>query len=560
MGSPNPTKTTITNIPPFRSDLAFPKMSSDMLDRARNYGTEEVVPANSSLFSRGSRDVDMYVVLEGTVEIYSDATGDFHVTLAHLNSGQFTGELDLLNSRRTLVNGCTVTECRLLRIARTELQRLLRAEGDIANLILQSSMWRRLGFLSTTSGGVILYGDRRDAQTIRIQRFLTQNSYPHQVEDSAEEIRQIREGKQLASEDLPVVLLPDQSLLRRPTIRELADQLGLAEDPDPAKQYDLIVVGAGPAGLAAAVYGASEGLSTLVVEGIGPGGQAGTSSKIENYLGFPTGVSGEELAYRAQTQAQKFGARIAVSRDAIALERAEGLLRLTLDGTVIVDGRSIVIATGAQYRKLAAENYERFENRGIQYAATAIEGNLCHDQEVTVVGGGNSAGQAAVFLSSIAKHVHLIVRKKSLSSTMSQYLISRIESSSRITLHTETEVVRLDGEIALETITLRHNPSGTLDTKACRQLYVMIGAEPNTKWLSPLLKLDEKGFILTGDGNGFETSRYATSAPGVFAVGDVRAGSVKRVASAVGEGSVVISDVHRYLANVNTLQPIATGG
>jgi thioredoxin reductase (NADPH) len=286
-----------------------------------------------------------------------------------------------------------------------------------------------------------------------------------------------------------------------------------------------------------------------VIEGTAPGGQAGTSSKIENYLGFPTGISGQRLASRAQLQALKFGVRFAISRDVVTAEQIGGIHKLTLAGGISVCSRSVVIASGAQYRKLSVENYSQFENHGIYYAATAMESLLCRDQEVIVVGGGNSAGQAAVFLSGIAKHVHHIVRGKSLASTMSQYLISRIENSSRITLYTEAEIVKLEGGSSLERVSWINRRSGDLAVKPIGNVFVMIGAEPNSGWLFGAVKLDKKGFILTGGTDGFEMTPYATSVPGMFAVGDVRSNSVKRVASAVGEGSVVISDVHRYLAD-----------
>ncbi len=348
---------------------------------------------------------------------------------------------------------------------------------------------------------------------------------------------------------LPAVVLSDGRTLYRPTIAELADELGITELPDPEMIYDVVVVGAGPAGLAAAVYAASEGLCTIVIEGTAPGGQAGTSSKIENYLGFPTGISGQRLASRAQLQALKFGVRFAISREVVTAEQIDGIHKLTLAGGISVCSRSVVIATGAQYRKLSVEDYSRFENHGIYYAATAMESLLCRDNEVIVVGGGNSAGQAAVFLSGIARHVHHIVRGKSLASTMSQYLVSRIENSSRITLYTESEIVKLEGASSLECVAWINRRSGDLTVQPIGSVFVMIGAEPNTGWLFGTVKLDKKGFILTGGIDGFDSSPYATSTPGIFAVGDVRSNSVKRVASAVGEGSVVISDVHRYLAD-----------
>jgi len=347
----------------------------------------------------------------------------------------------------------------------------------------------------------------------------------------------------------PAVVLSDGRTLYRPTITQLADELGITELPDPTMIYDVAVVGAGPSGLAAAVYAASEGLCTIVIEGTAPGGQAGTSSKIENYLGFPTGISGQRLASRAQLQALKFGVRFAISRQVVTAEQVDGIHRLTLAGGIPVCARAVVVASGAQYRKLAVENYSDYENRGIYYAATAMEAVSCRESEVIVVGGGNSAGQAAVFLSGIAKHVHHIVRGKSLAATMSQYLITRIESSARITLHCQSEIVGLEGAKSLEFVDWKNRTTGETTRRPVSSVFVMVGAEPNSGWLYGSVKLDKKGFILTGGGEGFNSTPYATSVPGMFAVGDVRSASVKRVASAVGEGSVVISDVHRYLAD-----------
>jgi thioredoxin reductase (NADPH) len=331
-------------------------------------------------------------------------------------------------------------------------------------------------------------------------------------------------------------------------VATLADELGISELPDKSIIYDVAVVGAGPAGLAAAVYAASEGLSTVVIEGIAPGGQAGTSSKIENYLGFPTGISGQRLANRAFVQSLKFGVRFAISREAVTLESNSDVHKITLEGGIALCSRAVVIATGVQYRKLPLENYDNFENQGIYYAATGMETAYCRDKEVVVVGGGNSAGQAALFLSQTAAHVYLMIRGKSLSATMSQYLLSRIEQSRRITILTETEIVLLEGGRHLEQVTWVNIRDGSRTTKSIQDLFVMIGAQPNTSWLKGVVALDEKGFVNTGGSQGFENTPYATNNAGIYAVGDVRNTSVKRVASAVGEGSVVVSDLHRYLA------------
>jgi thioredoxin reductase (NADPH) len=539
-------KTSIWDNPEYRPDLAFAKLTDDMVERLRPFGQEETFPAEVPLFTCGERQVDMFVVLEGQVDISLPLANGEPKVIAHHRRFDFSGELNLLTTQGTLVNARTVKESRLLRISRSELQKLMRAEGDIANLITSATVWRRIGILAEENAGIVVTGSANDATTTEIQRFLVRNSYPHKiVPPSAEEISQSDAGFLL-----PAAKLSDGRILHRPTITQLADELGITELPDPEMIYDVAVVGAGPAGLAAAVYAASEGLCTIAIESIAPGGQAGASSKIENYLGFPTGVSGQRLASRAQLQALKFGVRFAISRETIAAEQVDGIHKLTLAGGIPVRSRAVVVASGAQYRKLSVENYTEFENRGIYYAATAMESAFCREKEVIVIGGGNSAGQAALFLSGIAKHVHHIIRAKSLSKTMSQYLISRLESSSRITLYDQSEIVKLEGNSSsLEYVTWTNRRTGESIVKPIGNVFVMIGAEPNSGWLYGTVQLDKKGFIITGGTEGFESTPYATSVAGMFAVGDVRSKSVKRVASAVGEGSVVIADVHRYLAD-----------
>jgi thioredoxin reductase (NADPH) len=458
----------------------------------------------------------------------------------------FTGEINLLNSQRAVVEARTISESRLLRIDHRKLQPLMRAEGDIANLIVQAVVWRRIGIMRDASTGVVLMGHPNDARTTLLQRFFVRNNYPYRIEEVAPEFT--GEGVSGVA-GLPEVRLSDGRVLHQPTIPELADELGITELPDPELIYDVAVVGAGPSGLAAAVYAASEGLNTIVIEGLAPGGQAGTSSKIENYLGFPTGIAGQQLATRAQLQALKFGVQFAISRETVTVQQVDGIHKLLLTGDIPVCARAVVVATGAQYRRLTVENYKNYENRGLFYAATPMESILCRDKDVIVVGGGNSAGQAAMFLSGIARHVYHLVRGPSLAATMSQYLVSRIESSSRISLCTDSEIVALEGEPALQSVTWVNRSTGERTQKAIEDIFVMIGAEPNSGWLYGTVQLDQKGFILTGGVHGFERTPYSTSVPGIYAVGDVRANSVKRVASAVGEGSVVISDVHRYLAN-----------
>jgi thioredoxin reductase (NADPH) len=543
-------KSSAWNTPDFRPDLAYPKLTEEMVERVRSYAREETFPANVPLFTRGERQVDMFVVLDGEVAVSLPTANGESKIIAHHQRFDFSGELNLLTSQGSLVEARTVKESHLLRIPRNELQKLMRAEGDIANLITSATIWRRIGILGEETSGVVLMGHANDAETTELQRFLIRNSYPHRiVVEPAEEDSLPDDDLSDHEPTLPAVILSDGRTLHRPTITQLADELGITELPDPEMIYDLAVVGAGPSGLAAAVYAASEGLCTIVIESTAPGGQAGTSSKIENYLGFPTGISGQRLASRAQLQALKFGVRFAISRETITAEQVDGIHRLTLSGGIPVRSRSVVVASGAQYRKLSVENYGRFENCGIYYAATAMESAFCREKEVIVVGGGNSAGQAAIFLSGVAKHVHHIVRGKSLASTMSQYLVSRIENSSHITLYAQSEIVKLEGRSSLDCVTWINRETGELIVRPIESVFAMIGAEPNSGWLFGTVRLDEKGFILTGGTDGFESTPYATSVPGMFAVGDVRSKSVKRVASAVGEGSVVISYVHSYLAD-----------
>jgi thioredoxin reductase (NADPH) len=467
---------------------------------------------------------------------------------------QFTGELDLFNNRAVLVGARTGADSRLVRVKRPDFRRLIDSEPDIGEIVTRAFILRRVGLMRHEQGAIVLIGSPRDGDTLRLQRFLARNGYPHHLVD----IDRDPAGDgfvaclKLESGDLPAVVLPAGEALKNPGTAALADALGLTERFDPSRVYDLAVVGAGPAGLAAAVYGASEGLDTVVIEGLAPGGQAGTSSRIENYLGFPTGISGQALAGRAQVQAQKFGARLAISRRAAGLDCGGTPYCLTLDDGQRVAARAIVIASGARYRKLDVEDYERLEGRGIHYAANWIEGNLCSGEEVAVVGGGNSAGQAAVFLSQHARHVHILVRGPGLAATMSDYLVQRIGASPRITLHCHCEIVRLAGDHLLEEVTWRDLRSGTEETRPIGNLFVMIGARPNTDWLDGCVPLDRGGFVVTGrDAAGMALgSPYATERPGIFAVGDVRSGSTKRVASSVGEGSVVISAVHAWLAEM----------
>jgi thioredoxin reductase (NADPH) len=473
----------------------------------------------------------MFVVLDGELEVFLPSLSGGLKTFARHRNNEFSGELGLLNSQRSVAEVRTTAESRLLRISRKELRFLMLAEGDIANIIVSAVIWRRIGINAEASSGLVIRGCAGDAELMRLQRFFVRNYYPHRIE----EIDGNDAGSDRSAVELPAVALPDGRTLVRPTIMALADELGITEMPDLHTIYDVAVVGAGPGGLAAAVYAASEGLSTIVIEGIAPGGQAGTSSKIENYLGFPTGVSGAQLASRGHLQALKFGVHFAISREIVSVQQIGGIHKLTLAGGQTVCSRAVVVASGAQYRRLTVKNHSDFENRGVYYAATAMESLLCREREIIVVGGGNSAGQAAVFLSGVAKHVHHIIRGPSLESTMSQYLISRIDKSPHITLYTNSEIEGLEGDLSLKSVTWTNRKNGEKTTRPVTSVFVMIGAEPNSGWLFGTLKLDNKGFVLTGNDVGFEGTPYATSVPGIYAVGDVR-GKASRLSSGRGIG------------------------
>ncbi len=545
MGNPDTTGLRGDGSDPYaRPEQTFPVLDEEMAARLARFGTRESVADGAYIFRRGERTVDFFLICSGEIAIidHHDHGGE---SIVHSHrERQFTGELDLFNDRKILVSGRAVGPADVVRVPRADFRAMIAAEPDIGEIIMRAFILRRVALMQHQQGGVTLVGPARSADTVRINAFLTRNGYPHRTIDSSSDpdAAAFLQGFGLDGGDLPVVISEDQ-ILRNPSTHELADALGVAVSIDHDRLHDVIVVGAGPAGLAAAVYAASEGLDTLIVESTAPGGQAGTSSKIENYLGFPTGISGQALAGRAQVQAQKFGARLAVSRAATGLECGGDHFSIALEDGTQAKARAVVAATGARYRKLDLPNYARLEGAGIYYAATAMEAQLCSGRPVVVVGGGNSAGQAAVFLSRHAAHVHILVRSQGLAATMSSYLIDRIEASEAITLHPFTEITALEGEPHLESLVWRDRNTGETTQVEVGALFVMIGAQPCSDWLQGCAALDDNGFILTGDGcTPFETSR-----PGLFAVGDVRSGSVKRVASGVGEGSVVVQAVHGFI-------------
>jgi thioredoxin reductase (NADPH) len=542
--------------PDARVAQTFPRLTDDLVRRVSAYGVEQKFADGDVVFARGARGVDFFLVLDGEVEIFdTDACGRENVFTIH-SSGQFTGELNQFNEQPILVSGRARGATRVIRVPRPDFAKMMACEPDLAEIIMRAFILRRVGLIRHARGGVVLIGGIRDADTLRLQRFLVRNGFPHRLVDADgdPEARSMLHHFRIADDSLPAVITPGERVLANPTTTALADALGLTQRIDPLHVYDVAVVGAGPAGLSAAVYAASEGLDTLVLEAIAAGGQAGTSSKIENYLGFPTGISGQALAGRAQVQAQKFGARFEVARQVSALDCDATPFRVHLADGQTAATRAIVLATGARYRRLDVPNYDRFEGQGIHYAATTTEAQLCGGQAVVVVGGGNSAGQAATFLARTVTRVHIVIRGRNLSATMSDYLVQRITASPKITVHPRCEITALEGDDNLRRVTWTNCDSGESEMLATGNLFVMIGAAPNTEWLRGRIRLDPNGFIVAGiaaDGSHL-SSPYATAVPGVFTVGDVRAGSVKRVANAVGEGSVVVLAIHQYLNPANT--------
>ena len=539
----------------------FPVLSDAQVARVRKFATEKTFDEGQLVWEQGDYGIPFYVVLEGEMAITHPRGAEEDPITVH-RKNQFTGEVDLLNDRRSIVRGRARTALRVLAVDRKDLRALIQGDGDLSEVLMRAFILRRVGLLSAGWSEVVVIGSSHSAATLRIQAFLSRNTHPfHYVDvDRDPDVKTMLEQFKVTPNDVPIVICRGDLVLKNPSDFEVAECLGFNRAVALDVGRDVIVCGAGPAGLAAAVYAASEGLDVLVIEASAPGGQAGSSSKIENYLGFPTGISGQALAGRAFTQAEKFGARFAIARGAVRLHCDDVPYGVELEGGGIVRGRAVIVATGVAYNKLEVPNLARFEGVGIYYAATYVESTLCDDEEVIVVGGGNSAGQAATFLARRSKHVHILIRGPNLAASMSHYLIRRIEDAPNITLHRNTQITSLEGEGHLERVTWRDEKTGEESTHAIRHLFSMVGAKPNTEWLNGCLHTDDKGFVYAGaeipkellsppcwplvrSPHLFETSR-----PRVFAVGDVRSGSVKRVASAVGEGSVCVQLLHRVLA------------
>jgi thioredoxin reductase (NADPH) len=540
---------------PEQPDAMFLKLDDAQIARLAEFGNQRRVEPGEVLFDRGDTDHGVIVVLDGHIEIDGVADREESV-LRVLARGDFTGEVTHLSGRPSLVRCRAQEASTVLEIDRPNLRRIMQTDATLGETFLRAFLLRRVYLIAHSVGSAVLVGSSNSGDTLRLREFLTRNGYPYTYIDVERDpdVQAVLDQFEIRVTDIPVLICGGHLVLRNPSNAEAAARFGLNAGIDERDVYDLIVVGAGPSGLAAAVYGASEGLKVLVLESTGPGGQAGASSRIENYLGFPTGISGQDLANRAFVQAEKFGAQIAVARSARTLKCLHPPYTIELDDGGSVQARSIIVAAGAQYRKLDLPNIAQFEGAGIYYAATLMEAQLCGNVEVAVVGGGNSAGQAALFLSESAKHVYILVRGPGLAETMSRYLIARIEACREIALKPLTEIEALEGATRLERVRWRDKKTGTTETHEIQHVFLMTGANPNTAWLQGCLALDEKHFIKTGTdlGPDWHASRppflLETSVPGIFAVGDVRAGSVKRVASAVGEGSMAVQFVHRILA------------
>jgi thioredoxin reductase (NADPH) len=532
-----------------RGPQMFPRLSDDEIARLSKFGEPRSYQAGNYIVRVGERGPGLMLVLSGQVEVTRRERGESIHIVTH-ERGNFMGELAQLSGRPYLVDEKALTDVEAVAIAPDRLRALLIAEADLGERIMRALILRRVGLIETGAGPIII-GDPGDADVLRLVNFLRRNGHPYQQLDPAEDncAGTLVERFHVETEEMPIVLCPAGQLLRNPGEDQIARCVGLVGAIDGNKLYDVIVIGAGPAGLATSVYGASEGLSVLAIDCRSFGGQAGASARIENYLGFPTGISGMALMGRAFSQAQKFGVEVAIPDEAVKLQCGNDPCLVQLKTGERVRARTVVIATGARYRRLGVERLDEFEGSSVHYWASPLEADLCASQEVALVGGGNSAGQATVFLATRARHVTLIARRP-LSETMSQYLLERIAAQPNIDVVTGCEISALEGAGgALEAVRWRDRSSGTVTRRAVRYLFSFIGAEPNTDWLAASgLKLDDRGFVLTGDEIEEGRLPLETSRPGVFAVGDVRACSVKRVAASVGDGAQVVASIHAYLA------------
>jgi thioredoxin reductase (NADPH) len=538
--------------------VAFPLLDAVELERLEAVGTRRSVSAGEYLFREGDPATDFYVVLSGAVDIFMRTDGADRLVTHHV-PGRFVGELNLLTGQRTIVTAVVAEAGEVLVVAAEAFRQIIRTDPRVSDRILAAFLARRTELFSASSAAIRVVGSKYSPELTPIREFLYRSRIPHELMDPDEDphVEEVLREFGVTPDELPVVIATG-SVLRRPTPGALAEYLGLTVESLPGRCFDLVVVGAGPAGLAAAVYGASEGLGTLALDMIAVGGQAGTSSRIENYFGFPIGISGGDLTQRAMVQAEKFGARLVNPCAAVSLREKAGHLVVDLTDGTSVAGRAVIVASGARYRRLGATNLEQYEASSVFYAATELEARLCAGSPVVVAGGGNSAGQAALFLADKGCHVSIVIRGHDLGASMSRYLVDRVEAHERVKVRSSTSISALDGDQSLSTVLVTGKDGE--DAISCVGLFSFIGADPSSAWLSGCAALDEKGFVLTDRSLGPENLDnrweifarsplpFETSHPGLFAVGDVRSGSTKRVAAAVGEGSAAVRSVHEYLS------------
>ena len=542
------------------ASLLFPVLSPAQIARIASQGVVRPIARGEVLIEGGQTNVPFFVLKAGEIEVIRPSALD-EVLIATVRPAQFTGDISMILGRPAQMRLRVSASGEVVQLTRDQMHALIQTDAEIGEVLMKALMHRRAAVVARGIGDVLLIGSVGSGATLRIKQFLTRNGHPFKYLDIDRDadVRQLLDRFRVEPSEIPVVICRGEAVLKNPTNQEIADCLGFNQGIDHTQRRDVVIVGAGPAGLAAAVYAASEGLDVLVIEASSPGGQAGSSSRIENYLGFPAGISGRDLAGRAYAQAQKFGAEVMIAKGAAKLVCQNNAYGVRLDDGVTIPARTVVIATGARYHRPSLANLCQFEGAGVYYNATFMEAQLCEGDEVIVVGGANSAGQAAVFLAQTVRHVHLLVRSSSLSASMSRYLIRRIEETPTIHVKTRTEIVALEGTDHLELVQCRDG-SGALTRHDIKHVFLMTGADANTGWLNGGVALDTKGFVKTGRDltkEDLDAARWPadrspylleTSLPGVFAVGDVRCGSVKRVASAVGEGSIAVSFVHRALA------------
>jgi thioredoxin reductase (NADPH) len=542
-----------------RIEKIFPKLTPAQIDRIAAHGHIRSVQSGEVLIEQGHSAAPFFVVVSGELEVVRPSV-PVETLVTIYESGQFTGEVGTLSGRRSLFRVRATKPSKIIELDRQQMLALIQTDAELGEILMRAFILRRVELIAAGVGDVVLVGSTYSASTHRIKEFLMRNGQPYSYMNLERDpdVQNLVDSFQISASEIPVLICRGQLVLRNPSNQEIADCLGFNESIEQTHVRDLIIIGAGPSGLAAAVYGASEGLDVMVLETGSPGGQAGSSSKIENYLGFPTGISGQDLAARAYFQAQKFGTDIVIAKaKRLVCDRKPYVVEI--ENGARIPARTIVIATGAEYRRPPCKHLSRFEGVGVYYGATFVEAQLCGGEEVIVVGGGNSAGQAAVFLAETTKRVHMLVRSAGLAESMSRYLIRRIEETPTIVLRPYTQIVAVEGGDHLEFVRWQNNQTGQTEEHEIRHLFVMTGADPNTSWLDGCIALDDKGFIKTGPdllpedlgAAGWPIPRppylLETSLPGVFAVGDVRGGSIKRVASAVGEGSIAISFIHKVL-------------